>query len=951
MEAIRLSPRSDDRFVARGTVNGLLCDILLDSGASVSVFRQDLAEKSGMRWRKCAYSTIRGAGNNFLDVSGMMKTKVKIDDKMVYVDMYVTPNLSQPCILGVDGLKALNVVMDFRKSEMFVNEVKYPVDVGNCDANIKEKLFSLLDDYKDLFCDVVPGAAKGVEHKIQTIPHDPIVSRMKRIPLNDQIVIEAEVKKMLDAGVIGQSKSPYRFPVVLVDKKDGEKRFCVNYRRLNDVTVKDKQPLPLVDDLLDETQGSKVFCILDMSSAYWQVSLAKEDRPKTAFSTNSGHYEFNVMPFGLTNAPATQQEAMRRILRGIPKVNVLLDDVIIHGRNNEETLCRLEEVFKRFRERQLRLKMKKCAFLKKSIRYLGFVISENGKEMDPAKTVAIRDYPKPRSVKELRSFLGMASFCRKFVAGYANIVAPLYSLTSLKSKWIWTKKCDDAFRKVKEILQRPPVLACPDLNAPYLLRIYTDASGTGMGSALKQIQNGKERVIAYASRCFNERERRLYAPIEKEAAAVIWAVNHFRPYLKGSRFRIVSDHSPLKWLFSRTDASGRLGRWQAALIEHEGLEGIDYIRGIENQLADGLSRMPEILPLGNCVEFVKLQEEDMESENVGHLLRKEGKVWTFKGRPYVPRSLRNQIVDQLHTGHFGMRRMVHLVGSRFYWPKYKDDVEKFLRKCLGCQLRTTPISYPESLPTSEYPFQRVVIDFAGPLSRTQSGNRYFLVIQDDFSRYLRIVSSRDCSSKVVIDALNQLIQDEGVPEEILSDNGSHFCATVVQRWMQLHQVRHVRSPPGHQQSNGMAERVIRTIKEHLRAMACYQREDALMKIQFTYNRSIHNATGYSPFDVARGRTSRMPLSGMPEEAIGKPKKVLVSWRRFGRRSEEFKNKRNERKVNQRKEFGLKEGDQVLVWEKGKGWKERGRIRIVLGRMVELEDGRKVSKDWVIKLEK
>ena len=243
----------------------------------------------------------------------------------------------------------------------------------------------MLNSYEDLFNPVVPGAADGVEHFIETKDDRPIACRMRRIPLNDQKIIEQEVLKMLEAGVIEKSRSAFRFPVVLADKKDGEKRFCVNYRKLNEVTVKNKHPLPLIEDLLDRTAGSKFFCVLDMSSAYWQIPLAEKDRHKTAFSTNSGHYEFKVMPFGLSNAPATQQESMRRVLCGIPKVDVLLDDIIIHGKDEDEVLASLEKVFQRLRENRLRLKMKKCSFMRKEITYLGYVIGADDRKLDPRK--------------------------------------------------------------------------------------------------------------------------------------------------------------------------------------------------------------------------------------------------------------------------------------------------------------------------------------------------------------------------------------------------------------------------------------------------------------------------------------------------------------------------------------------------------------------------------------
>ena len=310
MATVHISPRREDgRFLLKGLIDNVPCDILFDSGASISVIRNDILEKSKQkRIRKCPVSSIRVANNEFLKVLGY--TIVTVDTgkgKKGRIGMFITEKLSHGCILGVDGLRALKVVMDFQSLDATINELTNQAENVNISKQENKQLEEILEKYKDVFGPVIPGAAKMVQHHIETYPHEPIVCRMRRIPLADQEEIESEVQKMLKDGVIRNSKSPYRSPVVMVDKKDGSKRFCVDYRRLNEVTIKNKHPLPLIDDLLDQTKGSKYFCVLDMSSAYWQVPLAETDRHKTAFSTTSGHYEFNVMPFGLSNAPATQQ--------------------------------------------------------------------------------------------------------------------------------------------------------------------------------------------------------------------------------------------------------------------------------------------------------------------------------------------------------------------------------------------------------------------------------------------------------------------------------------------------------------------------------------------------------------------------------------------------------------------------------------------------------------------
>ena len=901
------SLKMDRTMVVRGKVGGKECEILLDSGASLSVVKSSIVPRN-VKLRKAEFSFLRAANGTTMKILGKQFGRVVIGNSGRMLELYVVDVLNHDCIIGISGLKKLRVVLDFSDERISINEIS--PEIGKCSDEERRELKALLHDFRDLFEPVVPGSANSAVHKIHTIPHDPIVCKNHRIPLKDQEILENEIRSMIDRGVISHSNSPYRSPIVIVDKKDGTKRICVDYRKLNDKTIKNKYPLPNIEDMIEKTLGSNVFCVLDMSSAYWQIPLAKKDRYKTAFSTRSGHYEFNVMPFGLTNAPATQQEAMRNVLNGLQNVDVLLDDIIIYASSGKQLIKLLRMVFERFKENGLRLKMKKCKFMQKSIKYLGYILSGEGKEIDPEKVHVIRNFPIPKNIKQLRSFLGIASYCRKFLKNFAVIASPLYQLTCPRAKWIWSRDCDIAFQCIKDKLLSAPILAMPNPKLPY--NLYTDACDIGMGGVLCQVQKGKERIIAFGSK----REERLYAPIEKEAAAIVWALEHYRVYLKGTRFKVMSDHGPLKWLWSKVGMAGRIGRWQAKLLEYaDGLLDVQFIPGKENQVADGLSRMPDILELSNDV-FLKEQEEDEDFVKVKHLLLKEGNIWKYRNRCFVPKKFRKNVLETAHRGHFGIQRMMSFIVGNYYWPRYGEDVRSFIRNCRNCLKRDNPISLPESLPTSKYPFQRIVMDFAGPLPRTKLGNRYFLVIQDDYTRFLRILPTKDCSAKVVLDALNELVQEDGMMAEILTDNGSHFCSNIIKEWTTKRNVKHLKSPPGHQASNGMSERAVKTIKYHLRTMSGPM-ETTLKEIQYMYNRTIHPATGFDPFSLARGRSARISSEFLPMEAARIPVQMHVSWRRIAARSKAFKNKNNKKNgVNEKVDVG----DEVMLWRpKMKTW--------------------------------
>ena len=351
---------------------------------------------------------------------------------------------------------------------------------------------------------------------------------------------------MLDQGVVRPSTSPWSSPIVMVRKKDGSWRFCVDYRKVNAVTRQDAYPLPRIDATLDSLTGSAYFTTLDLASGYWQVELDNEAKEKSAFSTPSGHFEFNVMPFGLTNAPATFQRLMECVLAGLTPSECLvyLDDIIVFSTSFAEHLSRLQAVFRRLQHAGLKLKPNKCYFATKEVRYLGHIVTAEGVKPNPAKTKAVSTYPVPQDVHELRQFLGLANYYRRFVKDYSQIAEPLHQLTRKTSKGFqWTPSCQEAFEELKDRLTTPPILGYPDFSQEFIL--HTDASATALGAVLCQAQNGQERVISYWSRQLSKPERN-YSTIEREALAAVAAIKEFYPNLYGFSFTLVTDHNPGK---------------------------------------------------------------------------------------------------------------------------------------------------------------------------------------------------------------------------------------------------------------------------------------------------------------------------------------------------------------------------------------------------------------------
>ena len=455
----------------------------------------------------------------------------------------------------------------------------------------KRQVKAFLHEYQDVFAN--PGGKLGctdlMEHTIDTGDAKPIKQRPRRVPLSQREIESQEVDKMLEEGVIEPSDSPWASPVVLVTKKDGSIRFCCDFRKINALTRKDAYPLPRIDDSLDALSGSRWFCTLDLKSGYWQCKMAENDKPKTAFTTGRGLFQWKVMPFGLVNAGATFERLMERVLSGLhwKKCLVYLDDVIVFGTTFENTLQNLTVVLQRFREANLKLKAKKCTFFKKSVQYLGHIVSEEGISCDPEKIKAVKEWTDPRNKNEVQSFLGLASYYRKFIHNFSSIAAPLYDLTKKNAKFAWTERCSEAFQKLKSSLTSAAVLAYPSDDGRYILD--TDASLFGIGAVLSQEQNGEERVIAYASKSLSKTQRR-YCTTYRELLAVVKFVKHFHHYLWGRKFLIRTDHASLVWLKNFQATEGMISRWTSILDTYD--YELQHRRGSSHGNADGLSRIP-----------------------------------------------------------------------------------------------------------------------------------------------------------------------------------------------------------------------------------------------------------------------------------------------------------------------------------------------------------------------
>ena len=497
--------------------------------------------------------------------------------------------------------------------------------VGLTEDSQRDQLCSLVLEFADLFAldSSELGRTSVVTHRINTGDHSPMKQPPRRIPFSLREKVCELTQEMLDHGVIQPSSSPWASPIVLVAKKDGSTRFCVDYRKLNAITKLDVYPLPRIDDSLDLLAETRFFSTLDLASGYWQVGMEEESQEKTAFTTHGGLFEFTVMPFGLCNAPATFQRLMENVLTGLAQERciVYLDDILVMGRIFEEHLTNLRVVFSRLANAGLKLKQSQCELMHREVNFLGYVVSADGISAEPEKVSAVIDFPKPKDLKALRAFIGLTSYYRRFVPCFSTVAQPLYQLTRKDEPFVWSDTCEDAFNRLKTSLTVAPVLAYPHFGRDFLLE--TDASGMGLGAVLSQEQEDRSiRPIAFASRTLQPHEKN-YGISELEALGVVWAVKHFRYYLYGHHCTVFTDHEALKALLNTPQPSGKLARWGMALQELD--LKIEYRPGKGNTRADALSRYPVSLLPSDCartqtcslVAAMEAQRHDESGEECG----------------------------------------------------------------------------------------------------------------------------------------------------------------------------------------------------------------------------------------------------------------------------------------------------------------------------------------------
>ena len=936
-----------------GKIGEVPTEMMLDSGSARCLVSQDivLGMKATSKAALRVCPKLVTASGQPLSLVDHIAATVQIGQLKVRHNFIVVNSLVTPVILGTDFLQKHGLTLDFTadpvtvyqsRNELSDAEIPEQVQsVWEAERATKKKRFaaavledqtadvvdesaiprfggpvtydfpkcevstftSVIKEYKELFR-TTPGSTTAAQHYIPT-SGSPTRVPPRRIPAHYREEVEQQIQEMLVQGIIEESCSPWMAPAVFVRKKSGEIRLCVDYRELNKKTTKDAYPLPLPDEVQDQLEGAKVFTTLDLQCGYWQMPVNSTDREKTAFCPGPGMglFQFCRMPFGLAGAPSSFQRLMNQIFRGLPFVTTYIDDVLVHSADGEEHVDHLKQVFQRLREAGLTLRGWKCHIAMPKVVYLGHVFSASGMAPDHRKIVAVQEWPIPTNATEVRQFLGLASYYRRYIHQFADIAKPLNALTQKATAFEWTGECQDAFNSLKRKLTQAPILAYPSFHqsaSPFVLQ--TDASAVGLGAVLEQ----DGHVIAYASRTLNKAEQK-YSVIQKECLAVVFALKQFRHYLLGRPFRLITDHEPLQWL-SAQKMEGMLSRW--ALAMQEFCFTIEYRKGSLNSNADALSRREatQHISAATQIQVTEAKEELREAQQADSNIRKvadaltrsnkqpTGKMWRHPPLsryrqlwsqltmedgvvcrkyspgptrdiiivPIIPLSLRQTILARNHdtpsAGHQGVERTVERVRKEAYWVNMARDVELHCRECTKCQQAKlpAPVRAPlTSMPVGR-PWQMLAVDILEvPVS--YKNNRYLLVVQDYFTKWAEAIPLRDQTAARITEELVKLFSTLGIPEALHSDQGQNFESTILKDTLEAFGVKKSRTTAYHPQGDGMVERLNRSLLQLLRVYVDKEPanwERYLPLILYAYRTAVHSSTGVSPFVLMFGRQPR-----------------------------------------------------------------------------------------------
>ncbi|KAI2644440.1 Retrovirus-related Pol polyprotein from transposon opus [Labeo rohita] len=802
-----------------------------------------------------------------------------------------------------------------------------------------------------------------IKLKANAVPYAVTTARRVSVPLLPKV--KAELERMVKGGVIEEITEPTEWcaPMVPVPRKSGQVRICVGLNRLNQAVERERYILPTLDDILPQMAGATMFSLLDAESGFWQIPLERESAKLTTFITPFGRYFFHRLPFGISSAPEIFQREMNNLLRDHEGTAAYMDDIIVYGETQEVHDRRLQRVLKTLSDAGLKLNEDKCLLRQTQLRFLGHVIDSHGVRPDKEKVAAIMNVLPPQNVTEVKRILGMVHYLGRYIPGLAEITRPLNDLLKAGTAWTWSHAQEQALIRIKQLLSEAPILSFFDMNKPTI--VSADASSYGLGGVLFQQHDGCLRPIAYCSRTLTDTEAR-YAQIEKECLSVVWACEKFSKYLYGlDSFVIHTDHKPLIPLINSKEIDMVPLRCQRLLIRLMKFNAkAEFVPGKLLVVADTLSRHPSPTPQLGSVELTdditaleestraawpmsrsrlcEVVESTQADSELQAVMRYVKQGWPkypsqlpeyvkpyyavrdmlsvchdlliYSDRIIIPSSMRAEVKRKLHEGHLGITKCRERAKQSVWWPGISKEIQVFTENCTYCQTQK-PAQRREPLmttPLPEAPWVRIAADIC------EVGKRNYLVVVDYFSRFIDIAYLPDMSGKTVTLRLSNMFARWGCPDTLVTDNGPQFSGQHFQNFAKAYGFRHVTTSPYFPQSNGEAERAVRTAKHILK------QEDPFLAL-LAYRVTPIQATGYSPAQLMLGRQLRTPVPVLE-------KKLTPNWPDFSRvRASDNKAKSNyklyyDRRHGCRPLPELKPGDPVVVkTDSENGWNKTATV--------------------------
>ena len=908
--------RSPNMLTVTGTIYGQPAFILLDSGSSTEFVSAEFIHRHALTtFPTIPERHVRMADGSKQKSSGRLEyAPLHMNGHNYASDFTVLPLSQYDAVIGMSWMQQYKPKIDWDKLTFEptvlpnVNTaIEFPYTVhaihdDTDDLDCAEIIREFDDVFQDLPATLPP--KRTVDHFIELQPNSkPPYRASYRMSTTELAVLKNELDDLLQRGFIRPSTSEYGAPVLFVKKKSGELRMCIDYRQLNNQTIKNSTQMPREDEMTARLVGATRFGKIDLQRAYQHVLIHPPDIKKTAFNTRYGHFEYMVMPFGLCNAPATFQTLMQSVLADFLDdfVVVYLDDILIYSRNDVEHRQHIRKVLQRLREHKLYANRKKCEFGRRSVHFLGHVISNDGIAMDKAKVDAINQWPTPKSVDDVRSFVGLAGYYRKYVHRFGQIAAPLFDLLKKDERFAWTAAAQKAFDELKSALMSGPVLIIPDDTLPYTVRV--DASGYAVGATLSQDHGRGQQPVAFMSHKMNAAQLN-YPVHEQELLAMMYALAEWRHHLHGRRFIAVTDHHSLTFLKTQPNLSKRQIRWTHELADYD--FDIVYAPGKQNTAADALSRRPDHrspdstdsqTSVANAIvletkvgadlleEIRRQYANDAEctaalSNPDSPYVVRDGLLYRPDGRLRLPNddSIKGTLLFEAHDnilcGHVGVNKTAHLLGRLFDWPGLRQDVRKYITTCVGCQANKPsnqrPIGLLQSLPIPARRWETVTMDLITQLPVSRQQNDAIIVFVDKLSKMVHYVPCKTAvtAPEVAHYFFQHVIRLHGVPNNIVSDRDPRFTSLFwTALWTELGCKLKI-STSYHPQTDGQTERSNRTLEDGLRAYVNYAQDDwdeKLLALEFAVNNSTQESTGFTPFYLNSGQHPHFPLNMLADK--------------------------------------------------------------------------------------